>query len=371
MMDPKEMKYLLSLGQIRKMNQAMIAALIRTFGSAEEAWKNSSGWGNALSLSDAKATELRRYKAAVDPDLVMEFAEKRGVNVVTTEEEDFPEFLRYVKNPPYFLYYIGTLPDPNLLSIAVVGARKYSEYGKTVTEKLVTELVERAGVHIVNGMAEGVDGAALKAALRAGGHPSVVLGTGIDVVYPSFHRSLYEELKVKGCIFSEYPFGTKGMKHNFPMRNRLVTGLSHGILVPEATIGSGTFHSVEHGLEQGKNIYTVPGPIFSRLSELPHYLLRSGLAKITLNADDILEDFIDLDTLKPSSSVTEEDVFQLAADEEERSVLQALQCGRRTFDELLEVSHLSPPRLTTFLTRLEIEGALKETAGNTYMLISQ
>ncbi|MBR5329452.1 MAG: DNA-processing protein DprA [Firmicutes bacterium] len=370
-MDSREVKYLLSLGQIPNMNQTMVTSLMDAFGSAETAWQNDSEWDEVLPLSREKVANLRLYKKEVDPEMIEAYCRKIGVKVVTVEDDDFPDYLRHVDYPPYYLYYFGTLPDPDLLSIAVVGARKYSDYGKAATEKIVTDLVEKAGVHIVNGMAEGVDGAALKAALRAGGHPTAVLGTGIDVIYPAFHRSLYAELKEKGCILTEYPFGMQGLKQNFPMRNRLVTGLSNGVLIPEASRKSGTLHSVRHGLDQGKNIYAMPGSVFSKLSELPHYLIQSGQAKFAACAEDILEDFLDLDLVERLSHSDEIDAFQIAADEQERSVVLELQHGRRTFDELLEVSKLSPSRLTTFLTRLEIEGAIKETPGNTYMLISQ
>ncbi|MBQ4091991.1 MAG: DNA-protecting protein DprA, partial [Firmicutes bacterium] len=168
----------------------------------------------------------------------------------------------------------------------------------------------------------------------------------------------------------EYPFGMQGLKQNFPMRNRLVTGLSNGVLITEAARRSGTLHSVRHGLDQGKNIYAMPGSIFSKLSELPHYLIESGQAKFAACAEDILEDFIDLDLVERLSRSEEIDAFRFVADAKERNVVLELQHGRRTFDELLEVSQLSPAQLTSFLTRLEIEGALKETPGNTYMLIS-
>lgn len=370
-MDPREITFLLSLGQIPNMNQTFVTALMDSFGSAENAWHCSADWDEVLPLSMEKVNELKHGKKEVDPETIDAYCHKIGVKVVTVMDDDFPDHLRHVDRPPYYLYYFGKLPNPDHLSIAVVGARKYSDYGKAVTEKIVTDLVEKADVHIVNGMAEGVDGAALKAALRAGGHPTAVLGTGIDVIYPAFHRSLYAELKEKGCVLTEYPFGMQGLKQNFPMRNRLVTGLSDGVLIPEATRHSGTLHSVRHGLDQGKNIYAMPGSIFSKLSELPHYLIESGQAKFAACAEDILEDFIDLDLVERLSRSDVVDAFQFVTDAQERNVVLELQHGRRTFDELLEVSRLSPSRLTSFLTRLEIEGALKETPGNTYMLISQ
>ena len=370
-MDRGEIKYLLSLGQIVGMNQTLVTILMDAFGDAERAWSEYSRWADILPLSKGKRTSLVEARSEVSPEAVEEYRRRLGVKITVCDDDDFPDLLRNVENPPYYLYYFGNLPDPDLLSIAVVGARKCSDYGREATEKLVTDLVEKAAVHIVNGMAEGIDGAALRAALRAGGHPTAVLGCGIDIIYPAFHRKLYEKLKEQGCLLSEFPFGTPGLKQNFPFRNRLISGLSAGVLVTEASRRSGTLHTVRHGLDQGKEIYAMPGSIFSKQSELPHYLIETGQAKFAACAEDILEDFLDIDLVERMYQADEIDAFQLAADDKERKVVLELQRGRRGFDELMAVSGLSTSQLTSFITRLEIEGAVTETPGNTYMLKNQ
>lgn len=367
-MEREEEKYLLSLGQIAGMNQSLVTLLMDAFGDAERAWSEFRRWEDVLPLNKGKLASLTEARAAVRPEAVEEYRRRLGVKVTVTTDDDFPDFLRNVESPPYYLYYFGTLPDPDLLSIAVVGARKCSDYGREATTKIVTDLVEKADVHIVNGMAEGIDGAALRAALRAGGHPTAVLGCGIDIVYPAFHRKLYEALKEQGCILSEFPFGAPGLKQNFPFRNRLISGLSAGVLVTEASRRSGTLHTVRHGLDQGKEIYALPGSIFSRQSELPHYLIESGQAKFTACAEDILEDFLDLDLVERMYQSEKIDAFQLASNDKEKKVVLELEHGRRGFDELLDISGLSAAQLTSFLTRLEMEGAVRETPGNTYML---
>lgn len=370
-MEKDEEKYLLSLGQIAGMNQTLLTLLMDTFEGAERAWSEYRRWEKVLPLSKGKLASLVEARTAVRPEAVDEYRRRLGVKITVNTDDDFPDFLRNVESPPYYLYYFGTLPDPDLLSIAVVGARKCSDYGREATTKIVTDLVEKANVHIVNGMAEGIDGAALWASLRAGGHPTAVLGCGIDIIYPAFHRKLYEMLKEQGCIFSEFPFGTPGLKQNFPFRNRLISGLSSGVLVAEASRRSGTLHTVRHGLDQGKEIYALPGSIFSKQSELPHYLIESGQAKFAACAEDILEDFLDIDLVERMYQSEEVDAFQWAANDKERKVVLELQHGRRGFDELMEVSRLSAAQLTSFLTRLEIEGAVSETPGNTYMLKNQ
>lgn len=366
-----EEKYLLALGQIIGMDHNSLAALMDAYGSAEEAWHDSRHWLDVLALSEEKILGFVHQQKKLDPDAIYRYGEQFGVKITLTSDDDFPSFLRHVAEPPYFLYYLGTLPNPDNLAIAVVGSRRCTDYGRMATNRIVTDLVEKAGIHVVNGMAEGIDGVALKSALRAGGFCSAVLGCGIDVVYPAFHRKLYEALKEQGCIFSEFPFGTPGLKHNFPYRNRLISGLSHGILVPEAGRRSGTLHTVRHGLDQGKNIYAMPGSIFSKMSELPHYLIESGQAKFAACAEDILEDYIDLDLVERMYRSNEIDAFQFATNDGERKVLLELQHGRRTFDELIAASSLTASQLTSFLTRLEIEDAISEAPGNTYMLTNQ
>lgn len=370
-MDSGEEKYLLGLHQIPGMNQQLLTILMDAFGDAEKAWFESRRWEAVLPLSKGKGAALRRAAEMIQPEVVAAYADRLGVKITTDVDADFPPFLRNVARPPYMLYYFGTLPDPDRLSVAVVGARKCTDYGRDATAKIVTDLVKMADVHIVNGIAEGIDGAALRSALSAGGRPTAVLGCGIDIIYPAFHRKLYEALKEQGCIISEFPFGTPGLRQNFPFRNRLISGLAAGVLVTEATRASGTLHTVNHGLEQGKEIYAMPGSIFSRQSELPHYLIESGQAKFAACAEDILEDFIDIDVVERMCRDEKIDAFHLAADEHEKKVISELQHGRRSFDELAAASRLSAARLTAFLTRLEIEGAVRETPGNTYTLTNQ
>ena len=319
-MDANTVKYLLSLGQINGMTQKLVTDLMDAFGDAETAWRSVADWEEVLLLPKDKLEALIRAKGEIDPDIVDAYREKIGVKVVSVLDDEFPDPLRNVESPPFYLYYFGALPDPGKLSLAVIGTRKATDYGKAATEKIVSDLVEKADVQIVNGMADGIDGEALRAALRAGGHGTAFLGCGIDVVYPSFHRKLYEELKVKGCVISEYPFGYPGLRQNFPHRNRLMSGISQGVLVVEANLNTGTLHTVNHGLEQGKNIYAMPGSIFSHKSGLPHYLIEMGHAKFVSSAEAILEDFLDVDLVERLSRLEKIDAFSLAHCDGERKV---------------------------------------------------
>lgn len=370
-MKASEEKYLLALAHIEQMNQDLLTVLMEEYGSAEEAWRDCCGWPELLPVSAEKISALMMSRQKTDPGIAADYAAENGIKVSTVWDDDFPSSLRNVYRPPFFITYLGKLPNPDLLSVSVVGARKCTDYGKRAAANIVTNLVKKANVHIVSGMAEGIDGAAHRAALAENGVTTAVLGCGIDVIYPHFHKKLYGELRENGCIISEFPFGMPSLPRNFPFRNRLISGLSDAVLVVQGEMKSGTLHTVKHGLEQGKNIYAMPGEIDCRMSELPHWLIETGQAKFAACAEDILEDFIDVDLVERLSRSDSVDAFNLAENAAERSVVLELEKGRRGFDELAEASGLSSSELTAFLTRLELEGAVSEAPGNFYTLINQ
>lgn len=367
-MDEREERFLVALGQVNALNQNFITMLMDHFGEAEKAWKDYKLWYKALPLTAEKLDSLIDHRKRIDPDSIAAYRKKCGVKVVTVQDEDFPDGLRSVSEPPYYLFYFGTLPDPDRLAIAVVGSRKCSDYGKMATQKVVTDLVKKADVAIISGMAEGIDAAAHWAALREGGYTAAVLGNGIDVIYPAFHHKLYQSLKEKGCIISEFPLGYGSFPQNFPFRNRLLSGLSNGVFVTEARIKSGAYHTVKHGLEQGKEIYALPHSIFANGSYLPHYLIETGQAKFAACAEDILEDYIDVDLVERMQQAEKIDGFRLAASKEERDIIYELEKGGRSFDELLQTASLTAPELSSFLTQLEMENAVYETPEKTYVL---
>jgi DNA processing protein len=367
-MDEREERYLVALGQINSLNQNFITMLMDHFGDAEKAWKDYRKWYKALPLSTEKLDGLIDYRNRIDPDAFAVYRKKLGVKIVTVRDDDFPAGLHSVSEPPFYLFYYGTLPDPDRLAIAVVGSRKCSDYGKMATHKIVTDLVKKADVSIISGMAEGIDAAAHWGALGAGGYTAAVLGNGIDVIYPAFHGKLYQMLKEKGCILSEFPLGYESFPQNFPIRNRLLSGLSKGVFVTEARIKSGAYHTVKHGLEQGKEIYALPHSIFASGSYLPHYLIETGQAKFAACAEDILEDFIDVDLVERMQQAENVDGYRLASTKKERDVIYELEKGGRSFDNLLQSSLLTAPELSSFLTRLEMEGAIYETSEKTFML---
>jgi DNA processing protein len=211
------------------------------------------------------------------------------VSLTTLEDAGYPEVLRWIPEPPPVLYIWGTLRHEDSLAVAVVGSRKPSPYGQLAAQRLSTELAQY-GFTVVSGLARGVDSLAHHGALQAGGRTIAVLGSGINVVYPPEHRRLYEAIRNQGAVVSEFPFDTKPDRWNFPRRNRIISGLALGTLVVEASDQSGSLHTARHALEQGREVFAVPGRIDLPSSRGTNHLIKRG-AKLVEGIDDMLEEF--------------------------------------------------------------------------------
>lgn len=275
---------------------------------------------------------------------------------------DFPEYLRRIAGAPKQLYVLGNLaPLLELPRLAVIGSRKVSPYGRQVTQQLAGEVAGR-GVVIISGLALGVDGIAHQAALDAGGKTIAVLPSGLDTIYPATHRQLaINILKQGGAIISEYPEGTEAYKTNFIERNRLVSGLSDGVLITEAAVKSGTLHTANFALEQGKTVMAVPGNITNQLSAGTNNLIKSGAIPITQSADILNALGID--------SSTQTSLELLGADEAETVILQLLANGVSDGAELMHQSSLKAADFNQALTMLEINGRIRPLGAGHWGLV--
>lgn len=211
-----------------------------------------------------------------------------GISFVAITQEEYPSLLREIADPPLGIYYKGKLPDSDTLSVALIGSRDCSEYGRHVAGMMGRALGER-GIHVISGMARGIDGISQQAALEAGGESYGILGCGVDICYPQSNQGLYQKLISQGGILSAYPPGTAPMKGNFPPRNRIVSGLSDAIVVVEAAVRSGTSITVSMALEQGREVYVVPGRITDRLSEGCNRLIKQG-ANLIVDLEGFIEE---------------------------------------------------------------------------------
>ena len=261
--------------------------LLDMFGSAKNAWKaplnsfQKLGW-------QAKTIEKLKLRNKSLVTVTNDWYNKNKINLITREESRYPSGLNFLAAPPPLLYTRGEFLKRDNWALAVVGSRKMTSYGKSVVEALVPELVS-AGFTIVSGLALGVDTAAHWSALQVGGRTIAVLPCGIDQVYPPSNKKLARAIIKHGLVLTEFPVGTAPEKANFPLRNRIIAGLSLGVLVVEAAVGSGTFHTVSAALEQGKDVFAVPGSIFSPYSEGCAALIKKGAKPVT-RAADILEE---------------------------------------------------------------------------------
>lgn len=273
------------------------------------------------------------------------------VNKVSQKNTQFPELLKHIPSPPKQLFVLGNLePLKHTKVIGIVGSRAITPYGQQVTSRLSGELAQR-GVAIVSGLALGVDAVAHKAALEAGGYTVAVLANGLDTIQPSTNRSLaLQILKQGGAIISEYPEGTGAFKQNFVARNRLVSGLSDGLLITEATERSGSLHTANFALEQGKVVMAVPGNITSGNSAGANNLIKTGAVPVT-SVQDILA-ALDLETSTINVSV-------MGANTEEAIILELMKRGMTDINELQQASELPPELFSQTMTMLEITAKVR------------
>lgn len=284
---------------------------------------------------------------------------RKDISVITLIEDQYPSLLKNIYAPPPVLYVKGELPNRDMSTVAIVGSRRATYYGKQVAERLAYEL-SRAGVAIISGLAYGVDAMAHKGALRAGGHTVGVLGCGVDIVYPQDNLKYYREMAKKGALVSEFPIGTKPLPGNFPARNRIISGLSQGVLVVEARQRSGALITVDYALEQGRDVFAIPGNINQPCSYGTNTLIKEG-AKLVMKVEDILEELPDY-IMSPKS-----ETLSMQLDFLETQVYNALDSEAKHIDEIANITGLNMGQLSSILTKLEMKGAIKGLPGKLFV----
>jgi DNA processing protein len=294
--------------------------------------------------------------------------EKENWGLVSLADDSYPRLLREIPDPPPVLFYAGELAALARPTICIVGSRRSSRRGLINASNLARELSER-GVHVVSGLARGIDGAAHDGALAGGGGTSAVLGCGVDVVYPREHLPLVERIVERGCVLSEFPLGTPPLRHHFPQRNRILSGLSLGAVVVEADIGSGAMGTAQWACDQNREVFAVPGPIDYPGSRGPHRLIRDG-ATLVESAGDILAAFPSLAGLAAERGTFDGAAAPEPLGDEERALLSALDLDPKHIDELLRFCHIPPAAALSLLLGLEMRGIVASCGGGTYALVS-
>jgi DNA processing protein len=300
----------------------------------------------------------------------MERLQATEVGVTTLEEADYPEALRWIPEPPPVLYIWGTLQHADSLAVAVVGSRKPSPYGQLAAQRLSAELAQY-GFTVVSGLARGVDSLAHQGALQAGGRTIAVLGSGINVVYPPEHRRLYEAIREQGAVVSEFPFDTKPDRWNFPRRNRIISGLTLGTLVIEASDQSGSLHTARHALEQGREVFAVPGRIDAPSSRGTNNLIKRG-AKLVAGLDDILEEFpaaVRLAVRQRGTAPVPLDAPQIPTDltPDEARVLGSVPPEETHIVAIIHASQLPAQAVASILLTLELRGLVRQFPGKLFV----
>lgn len=282
------------------------------------------------------------------------------INRISPQSSKYLQIISTIAKSPEKLHFIGKLPSERIITVAIIGSRKPTAYGKEVTHKFAYELASR-GIIIISGLALGVDAIAHRAALEAGGKTIAVLANGVDTIYPANHKSLANDIiNSDGAIISEYEPGIAARSFQFLARNRIVSGLSDAVIVTEAAIRSGTLSTVSHALEQGREVFVVPGNITSPLSAGCNNLIKQGAHPITC-VEDVLE-IIAPNLLQPQS------MLALGANPQESIIIELLQSGIRDGDELQYQSSIDASEFAQTLTMMEINGTIRGLGGNQWTL---
>ena len=365
-----------------------ITALMENFESCEDIYKQES-FDEITGIKPSVRSRLKD-KSLKKAQAIYDKVKSIGGRVITFESKDYPDALRLTENPPYVLYLRGELPKwDRLLMIGVVGTRYPSPYGVSVTKKICSELAEN-GVTIVSGMARGIDSVAARTALESGGKTIAVLGCGIDSAYPSENRQLMCDIMENGAVISEYPPGSGPLRHHFPERNRIISGLSKGILVTEAPKKSGALITANYAIENGRDLFAVPGSVFEANSVGANALLAS-CAKAVSSAKGILDEYVyeveHLNLEKPKGKmfstilganrkekvnneikISIDDKKYQGLSEEEKAVIALLLDDNMHIDDIKRHSGVEITKLMSALSMLEFAGHIKKLPGNNYKL---
>ncbi len=363
----------LLLRAVNGLSDGTLTRLVREFGSpksvlaaSQEELRDRGGMTKNIAAAVAQGPKPEaRIKAENEAQRIRE----QGLSVITVLDPAYPYKLSRLTDPPPLLYVSGTLHSKDDRALAIVGSRKATPTGLAFTEELSCTLAT-LGFTIISGMARGIDGAAHRGALKADGRTVAVLGCGLDHTYPREHQTLREAIETQGAVISEFPLGTPPLPFNFPRRNRIISGLSYGVIVTEATIKSGSLITARYALEQNREVFAVPGSVKQGKHEGPHGLIKQG-AKLVENVGDIIEELLPQldesfqDQVKNAASEPEESPPDLTAQEKE--VFDLVTDTPTSVDEVLAQARFLPAEVMGILLALELKGVIQQVPGSCYI----
>ena len=374
----QNLKYWVALKWVEGVGNVGFKALLEAFGTPQKVFEAPLSMIKAVpGIGDKTAPQIKAFKDWKKVEKELECADRTCVSIVTSQDPLYPSQLLSTYDYPAFLYVKGHLKEDDV-NVAVVGSRTASTYGKFTTERLCRELVLR-GITVISGLARGIDSAAHRGALSGKGRTIAVLGCGLDVVYPPENEKLFTEISLQGALISEFPFGTPPNAPNFPARNRIISGISLGVVVVEASEKSGSLITARIALEQGREVFAVPGSIDSSGSRGTNKLIKQG-AKLIENVEDILEEILPQVTrapkvVKPDQRQKQPDDQQkiltsspdLVLKETEKTVWQVLSQKPVHIDQIITSTGLTAHEVLVILLNLELQGLIEQKPGKTYM----
>ncbi|MGI5877029.1 MAG: DNA-processing protein DprA [Christensenellales bacterium] len=356
-------QYWIWLSHVDGVGPMRFKKLMNAFDDPAEVFRQAQAGRPMPMLDDATAARLRESATAAAIERILRALDEKGIRAVCQCDPEYPEPLLGIYDAPFVLYAHGNV---GLLSgkrmISMVGTRQPTRYGEQVATQISRGLGEN-GVTVVSGLARGIDGICHRGCLEGGGDTIAVLGCGVDIVYPREQQGLYDRIVDRGLILSEYKPGTPPAPGNFPARNRIISGLASGIVVVEAGQRSGTLFTVDFALDQGRDIFAVPGPVNSPTSVTPNNLIKSGCQMAT-SSDDILQYY---GWVRRSADAPGTPRIQ-PANHEEATVLEILEDGETTFDRIFEMTDFSVPQLAAILSMMEMKGMIVQLPGRVYSL---
>jgi DNA processing protein len=299
-----------------------------------------------------------------DIDRELDLARKYNLKIITQDDKDYPANLKNIPDPPIVLYVKGELKEEDKLSLAIVGSRRASFYGLSLAEKFAADL-SQYGFTIVSGMARGIDTYAHRGALKQGGRTIAVMGSGFNNIYPEENKALVEEIAKNGAVISEFPLDEEPLKPNFPRRNRVISGLSLGVLVVEAARNSGALITADFALEQGREVFALPGKVDSGTSFGTNGLIKQG-AKLVCDVDDILEEF-NFSLEKNHQRKSAKDILRPELLDEESFLYASLSDEPVALDEIAEKTNLDISRISAMLLRLQMRKLVRQLPGQQFV----
>lgn len=360
----EDLEYLVGMSLVPGLGPKRYEALVKTFGSPKKAWHApEEAFASVPGLGEKFLRDFFAARKSLSLAKEGQRLLDRGVKALGREDARYPPLLKNIYDPPFILYARGKGVSWERPWVALVGSRKMTAYGREMAFWLGRELASR-GIGVVSGMARGIDTWAHRGALKGGGETAAVLGSGLDICYPPENLGLMGEISARGLLLSEFPLGTGPKPRHFPLRNRIISGISLGTVVVEAAVKSGALITADQALEQGREVFALPGPITSPASRGCHNLIKQG-AKLVQDVDDLLEELTAY--IPAGESPAKGGVPQADLSPEEKRLLDLIPYHPYPAEGLAAASGLPTARVKAALTILEIKGMIAQEAGNLFL----